>query len=39
MFIPELQQVGIEESNDAQIFLNMTEHFRVMIFWMIILTV
>lgn len=40
MFIPELQQVGIDGSNDAQIIsLNMSEHYRVMVFWMTILTV
>lgn len=32
MFIPELQQFGIDESNDAQIILNMSEHYRVIAF-------
>lgn len=39
MFIPELQQASIDESNDAQIILNMSQHYRVMIFWMTVLTV
>lgn len=32
MFIPELQQFGIDESNNAQIVLNMSEQYRVMAF-------
>lgn len=39
MFMPEPQQLGIDENNDLQIFLNMSEHYRVMIFVMTILTV